>query len=64
MRWATVAIREKALGPDPRCRDIALQTWRGSATTRVATPTPSRSTSGRQRSARKRSAATADDEAC
>ena len=56
---ASLAIREKALGPDhPDVAQRARTTWLCSTRTKAATPTPSRSTGERWRSARKRSAPT------
>ena len=55
----SLAIREKALGPDhPDVATVAEQPGFALSHTKVATPTPSRSTSGRWRFARKRSVPT------
>ena len=52
-----LAIREKALGPEhPDCRAARSTTWPRCTEAKAATPRPSRSTSARWRSARKRSA--------
>ena len=54
-----LAISEKALGPDhPDVGIITQQPGRAVSTTKAATPRPSRSTSARSRSARRRSAPT------
>ena len=51
-----LAIREKALGPDhPDVATVAEQSGWALSRSRAATPRPSRSTSGRWRSARRRS---------
>ncbi len=58
----SLAIREKALGPDhPDVATGAEQPGLRSTGTKVATPMPSRSTSGRWRSGRRRSVPTIPD---